>query len=156
MQWHTITEFSLYSSNPGYRSYEWDYRWMDYPPQAKDLTHPCDQSVATYRGHSVLRTLIRCYFSPAFRWALSLHCSVIVVPFLVMVLFWSFSSLKLQLFAWINKTVCKNLLFFFFAGGQNKNKLCQVHIGPACSLLSMFLNFFFQAKFWLLNCCEFD
>nr|KYP71520.1 LEC14B protein [Cajanus cajan] len=59
-------EFSLYSSNPGYRSYEWDYRWMDYPPQAKDLTHPCDQSVATYRGHSVLRTLIRCYFSPAF------------------------------------------------------------------------------------------
>ncbi|KAH1261563.1 LEC14B protein [Glycine max] len=53
-------------TNPGYRSYEWDYRWMDYPPQAKDLTHPCDQSVATYRGHSVLRTLIRCYFSPAF------------------------------------------------------------------------------------------
>ncbi|RZC25102.1 LEC14B-like, partial [Glycine soja] len=61
-----LPEFSLYSSNPGYRSYEWDYRWMDYPPQAKDLTHPCDQSVATYRGHSVLRTLIRCYFSPAF------------------------------------------------------------------------------------------
>ncbi|KAI4301315.1 hypothetical protein L6164_034605 [Bauhinia variegata] len=52
--------------NPGYRSYEWDYRWMDYPPQAKDLRHPNDQSVATYRGHSVLRTLIRCYFSPAF------------------------------------------------------------------------------------------
>ncbi|CAL0300564.1 unnamed protein product [Lupinus luteus] len=52
--------------NPGYRSYEWDYRWMDYPPQAKDLNHPCDQSVSTYRGHSVLRTLIRCYFSPAF------------------------------------------------------------------------------------------
>ncbi|XP_061372037.1 LEC14B protein isoform X2 [Gastrolobium bilobum] len=52
----------------------WDIRkmssnvtwWMDYPPQAKDLNHPCDQSVATYRGHSVLRTLIRCYFSPAF------------------------------------------------------------------------------------------
>ncbi|XP_054804357.1 LEC14B protein isoform X1 [Prosopis cineraria] len=52
--------------NPGYRSYEWDYRWMDYPPQAKDLKHPYDQSVATYRGHSVLRTLIRCHFSPAF------------------------------------------------------------------------------------------
>ncbi|KAJ1435722.1 WD40/YVTN repeat-like-containing domain superfamily [Sesbania bispinosa] len=48
------------------RSYEWDYRWMDYPPQAKDSNHPCDQSVATYRGHSVLRTLIRCFFSPAF------------------------------------------------------------------------------------------
>ncbi|XP_048441844.1 LEC14B homolog isoform X4 [Pyrus x bretschneideri] len=51
---------------PGLRSSEWDYRWMDYPPQAKDMKHPSDQSVATYRGHSVLRTLIRCYFSPAY------------------------------------------------------------------------------------------
>ncbi|XP_030532705.2 LEC14B protein [Rhodamnia argentea] len=49
---------------PGYRNYEWDYRWMDYPPQARDLKHPFDRSVATYKGHSVLRTLIRCYFSP--------------------------------------------------------------------------------------------
>lgn len=57
-------------SNPWYRTYEWDYRWMDYPSQAKDLKHPCDQSVTTYRGHSVLRTLIRCYFSPAYRYAL--------------------------------------------------------------------------------------
>ncbi|XP_048336142.1 LEC14B protein isoform X2 [Ziziphus jujuba] len=54
------------SSTPGYRNYEWDYRWMDYPPQSKDLKHPCDRSVATYRGHSVLRTLIRCYFSPEY------------------------------------------------------------------------------------------
>lgn len=46
------------------RNYEWDYRWMDYPPHARILKHPCDQSVATYKGHSVLRTLIRCYFSP--------------------------------------------------------------------------------------------
>ncbi|CAI8603838.1 unnamed protein product [Vicia faba] len=52
--------------NHGQKSFEWDYRWMDYPPQAKDLNHPCDQSVATYRGHSVLRTLVRCFFSPAF------------------------------------------------------------------------------------------
>ncbi|XP_041017000.1 LEC14B protein-like isoform X3 [Juglans microcarpa x Juglans regia] len=52
--------------NPGFKSYEWDYRWMDYPPQAKEVKHPCDQSVATYRGHSVLGTLIRCYFSPAY------------------------------------------------------------------------------------------
>lgn len=41
-----------------------DYRWMDYPAHAKQLKHPGDQSLATYRGHSVLRTLIRCYFSP--------------------------------------------------------------------------------------------
>ncbi|KAH0933581.1 hypothetical protein HID58_010698, partial [Brassica napus] len=47
------------------RNYEWDYRWMEYPPEARDLKHPFDQSVATYKGHSVLRTLIRCYFSPS-------------------------------------------------------------------------------------------
>ena len=29
------------------------------------LAHPKDCSVMTYRGHAVLRTLIRCYFSPA-------------------------------------------------------------------------------------------
>lgn len=52
------------TSNSGFRNYEWDYRWMDYPLRARELKHPCDQSVATYKGHSVLRTLIRCYFSP--------------------------------------------------------------------------------------------
>lgn len=39
-----------------------DYRYtpvsMDYKP------HPHDCSVVTYRGHKVLRTLIRCHFSP--------------------------------------------------------------------------------------------
>ncbi|CAA2994022.1 LEC14B [Olea europaea subsp. europaea] len=50
----------------GYRNYEWDYRWMDYPPQARTWKHPYDQSIATYKGHSVLRTLIRCYFSPEY------------------------------------------------------------------------------------------
>lgn len=30
----------------------------------KRLAHPRDCSVMTYRGHSVLRTLIRCHFSP--------------------------------------------------------------------------------------------
>ncbi|KAE8685500.1 LEC14B-like protein [Hibiscus syriacus] len=62
------------SSNTSWvRNYEWDYRWMDYPPQARDFKHPCDQSVATYKGHSVLRTLIRCYFSPEQR-ELVLQC----------------------------------------------------------------------------------
>lgn len=51
---------------PGFRNYEWDYRWMDYPTQARELKHPCDQSLSTYKGHSVLRTLIRCYFSPSY------------------------------------------------------------------------------------------
>lgn len=30
----------------------------------EQLSHPRDCSVMTYRGHSVLRTLIRCHFSP--------------------------------------------------------------------------------------------
>ncbi|KAH0435948.1 hypothetical protein IEQ34_026496 [Dendrobium chrysotoxum] len=43
----------------------WDYRNMAYPSKAKNLKHPRDQSIATYRGHAVLCTLIRCHFSPA-------------------------------------------------------------------------------------------
>lgn len=44
----------------------WDYRWMDFPDGLRHVTHPYDMSLATYKGHSVLRTLIRCYFSPQF------------------------------------------------------------------------------------------
>ncbi|TPX37132.1 hypothetical protein SmJEL517_g01015 [Synchytrium microbalum] len=40
-----------------------DYRWMPYP-RAKPLKHPADLSICTYRGHAVLKTLIRCDFSP--------------------------------------------------------------------------------------------
>lgn len=47
------------------RDFEWDYRWMEYPARARDQRHPDDTSVATYKGHKVLQTLIRCYFSPA-------------------------------------------------------------------------------------------
>lgn len=47
-------------------SFRWDYRWMEYPGNGKDVKHPSDQSLMTYRGHAVLRTLIRCYFSPVF------------------------------------------------------------------------------------------
>ncbi|KAK4477960.1 hypothetical protein RD792_017225 [Penstemon davidsonii] len=58
------------SSNVNYtprrRYAEWDYRWMEYPEQAKNLKHPDDLSLVTYKGHTVLRTLIRCYFSPAY------------------------------------------------------------------------------------------
>ncbi|CAH9132676.1 unnamed protein product [Cuscuta epithymum] len=49
-----------------FRNFDWDYRWMDYPAEASDLKHPNDQSLATYKGHSVLRTLVRSYISPAF------------------------------------------------------------------------------------------
>ncbi|ONK78572.1 uncharacterized protein A4U43_C02F20230 [Asparagus officinalis] len=51
------------SSRP--RASLWDYRLSAYPREYRYLRHPNDQSLATYRGHSVLRTLIRCYFSPA-------------------------------------------------------------------------------------------
>ncbi|XP_028066629.1 LEC14B protein isoform X3 [Camellia sinensis] len=54
------------TGKPGFGHYEWDYRRMDYPSQARGLKHPNDQSLATYKGHSVLRTLIRCYFSPTY------------------------------------------------------------------------------------------
>ncbi|KAK9796237.1 hypothetical protein WJX73_006957 [Symbiochloris irregularis] len=46
-------------------SYQWDYRWMNYPGRGLDVRHPMDCSVMTYHGHSVLRTLMRAYFSPA-------------------------------------------------------------------------------------------
>jgi len=41
-----------------------DYRYPIHP-KPKFKVHPKDCSVMTYRGHSVLRTLIRCHFSPA-------------------------------------------------------------------------------------------
>lgn len=34
-------------------------------PRPRFKAHPQDCSVMTYRGHAVLRTLIRCHFSPA-------------------------------------------------------------------------------------------
>ncbi|KNA07274.1 hypothetical protein SOVF_173390 isoform A, partial [Spinacia oleracea] len=48
------------------RNYDWDYRWMEYPAAFKDMKHPNDQSLATYKGHTVLSTLIRCHFSPEY------------------------------------------------------------------------------------------
>ena len=45
-------------------SFHWDYRWMDYPARGRVVTHPRDVSIATYRGHSVLHTLCRAYWSP--------------------------------------------------------------------------------------------
>jgi WD repeat-containing protein 23 len=40
---------------------------MPFPSEAHHFKHPDDQSLATYRGHSVQQTLIRCYFSPMHR-----------------------------------------------------------------------------------------
>lgn len=46
----------------GIRNY--DYRY-GYYPKPRYAAHPRDCSVMTYRGHAVLKTLIRCHFSPA-------------------------------------------------------------------------------------------
>ena len=43
-------------------AYDFDYRWDPYPEDY--YPHPYDCSVVTFRGHRVLRTLIRCHFSP--------------------------------------------------------------------------------------------
>ncbi|XP_033223372.1 DDB1- and CUL4-associated factor 11 isoform X2 [Belonocnema kinseyi] len=45
----------------------WDYRWQRVPKRlyrSKNMLDG-DTSIMTYRGHSVLQTLIRCHFSPA-------------------------------------------------------------------------------------------
>eukprot|EP00271_Cylindrocystis_brebissonii_P003415 TRINITY_DN14373_c0_g1_i1.p1 TRINITY_DN14373_c0_g1~~TRINITY_DN14373_c0_g1_i1.p1 ORF type:complete len:674 (-),score=99.36 TRINITY_DN14373_c0_g1_i1:561-2582(-) len=47
----------------GRRSH-WDYRMMEYPASRRNRRHPQDRSLLTYRGHRVLQTLIRAYFSP--------------------------------------------------------------------------------------------
>ena len=41
----------------------YDYRWRRYPIEDFE-PHPHDCSVVTFRGHKVLKTLIRCHFSP--------------------------------------------------------------------------------------------
>lgn len=40
-----------------------DYRWGAYSDDDW-MPHPNDNSLVTFRGHKVLRTLIRCHFSP--------------------------------------------------------------------------------------------
>ena len=47
------------------RDWRRDYRWADFPARGYIVPHPNDCSVQTFRGHSVLQTLIRAYFSPA-------------------------------------------------------------------------------------------
>ena len=42
-----------------------DYRWDEWPGDVDQVVHPHDISVMCYRGHSVMQTLIRAYFSPA-------------------------------------------------------------------------------------------
>ena len=43
---------------------QFDYRFMAYPEEDY-IPHPHDCSLVTFRGHQVLKTLIRCHFSPS-------------------------------------------------------------------------------------------
>ncbi|KAK3394091.1 WD40-repeat-containing domain protein [Podospora didyma] len=43
--------------------YDYDYRWQEYDDR-QWFKHPHDNSLVTFRGHKVQRTLIRCHFSP--------------------------------------------------------------------------------------------
>lgn len=47
-----------------YGNKNFDYRNMTYS-RPRHISRPDDCSVMTYRGHAVLRTLIRCHFSPS-------------------------------------------------------------------------------------------
>lgn len=48
-------------------SQKWDYRWQQVPKRVtRKKSVSGDSSVMTYRGHSVLHTLVRCRFSPKF------------------------------------------------------------------------------------------
>lgn len=48
-----------------YPRFNWDYRWDAFPARGRLIQHPRDGSLATFRGHSVVHTLIRAYWSPA-------------------------------------------------------------------------------------------
>ena len=51
------------SLNPGQYATGFDYRFMTFSEEDWQ-PHPQDCSLVTFRGHSVLKTLIRCHFSP--------------------------------------------------------------------------------------------
>ena len=55
---------AIESSREILRHQNWDYRWQTIPKRAMLKTVPDDSSVMTYKGHVVLRTLLRAKFSP--------------------------------------------------------------------------------------------
>ncbi|KAI1077504.1 WD40-repeat-containing domain protein [Whalleya microplaca] len=60
---YSTTQFREKNPRQHTRYSEFDYRWSRFD-DADWFPHPDDNSVVTFRGHSVLRTLIRCHFSP--------------------------------------------------------------------------------------------
>lgn len=60
---HTTARFEELNPRQHTRYSEFDYRWGRFD-DADWFAHPHDNSLVTFRGHKVLRTLIRCHFSP--------------------------------------------------------------------------------------------
>ncbi|KAI1328631.1 WD40-repeat-containing domain protein [Xylariaceae sp. FL0255] len=60
---YTSAEFRERNSRQHLPLSDFDYRWNKYSDDAW-FPHPDDNSVVTFRGHKVQRTLIRCHFSP--------------------------------------------------------------------------------------------
>ncbi|KAH9884025.1 WD40-repeat-containing domain protein [Xylariomycetidae sp. FL2044] len=60
---YTTAQFVERNPRQHTRYSDFDYRWSSYP-ESDWFPHPDDNSVVTFRGHRVLRTLIRCHFSP--------------------------------------------------------------------------------------------
>lgn len=60
---YTTAQFEDLNPRQYTRYSEFDYRWGRFD-DADWFEHPNDNSVVTFRGHKVLRTLIRCHFSP--------------------------------------------------------------------------------------------
>ena len=61
----SLQEYRAFVRDHNYRT-DFDYRWADYPMRNYTKRLAADSSIKTYRGHEVLQTLIRCYYSPEF------------------------------------------------------------------------------------------
>ncbi|KAJ9155652.1 WD repeat domain-containing protein [Pleurostoma richardsiae] len=59
----STTRFNELNPRQYTRNSDYDYRWEDYDEDSW-RPHPNDNSLVTFRGHRVQRTLIRCHFSP--------------------------------------------------------------------------------------------
>ncbi|KAI1488395.1 WD40 repeat-like protein [Biscogniauxia mediterranea] len=60
---YTTAQFLEKNPRQHTRYSEFDYRWSHFNDEDW-FPHPDDNSLVTFRGHKVLRTLIRCHFSP--------------------------------------------------------------------------------------------
>ncbi|KAI1392583.1 WD40 repeat-like protein [Hypoxylon trugodes] len=60
---YTTAKYEELNPRQHTRYSEFDYRWGRFDDNDW-FPHPNDNSVVTFRGHQVLRTLIRCHFSP--------------------------------------------------------------------------------------------